>query len=500
MINLRFRLAMIFFIVSAPSSFAQNDQYRPKIHFTPETGWTNDPNGMVFYNGTYHLFYQYNPGSTVWGPMHWGHATSKDLFHWKREPIALFPDTIGTIFSGSAVIDKKNSSGFGTAANPPLVAIYTNHSAEAEKRGSTSFQNQSIAYSLDNGKTWTKYSGNPVLRSPGLRDFRDPKVFWHESSSKWIMTLAAYNKVVFYSSPDLKKWDLESEFGKNAGAHGGAWECPDLFPLKDSNGKTVWILIVNINPGGPNNGSATQYFTGDFDGKTFHPSGTETKWLDYGPDEYAGITWSDTGARKIFLGWMSNWLYADKVPTVAWRGAMTVPRDLGLKRIGNELYVSSLPVPELSVLQNETDNKIRRVPIDSEVPAIKNLSLPCRLQIEMDATDDFSIRLGNENGEEILIGFDKAANRYYIDRNKSGKTSFHKDFAGKHEAPRFSTSSKINLDLLIDVSSVELFADDGLTVMTSIFFPEKNYNTMSLNSKIPSSSFNLKYFKLKSSW
>jgi fructan beta-fructosidase len=266
-----------------------NEKYRPQIHFTPKTGWMNDPNGMVFYNGTYHLMYQYNPDSTVWGPMHWGHATSKDLIHWEHRPIALYPDSLGTIFSGSAVVDLPNTSGFGKDGKPPLVAIFTHHDHAGERAGSSTYQNQSIAYSVDEGKTWTKYSGNPVVKNPGIKDFRDPKVSWHQASKKWIMTLATLDRISFYSSPNLKDWTKESEFGKDVGAHGGVWECPDLFPL-DVNGKTIWVLLVSINPGGPNGGSATQYFTGDFDGKTFTPFQTDTRWIDYGPDNYAGVT------------------------------------------------------------------------------------------------------------------------------------------------------------------------------------------------------------------
>ncbi len=233
--------------------FKYNDPHRPQIHFSPQKGWMNDPNGLVYHNGVYHLFYQHNPNEPVWGPMHWGHATSKDLVHWKEQPIALYPDSLGTIFSGCAVVDKDNTAGFGKDA---LVAIYTNHSHELEKAGSDKFQTQSIAYSNNNGKSWTKYAGNPVLKNPGIRDFRDPKVMWYEPSKKWIMTLATLDHITFYSSADLKNWKEESKFGKGIGAHGGVWECPDLVPMYD-NGKKVWLLIVNLNPGGPNGGSAT---------------------------------------------------------------------------------------------------------------------------------------------------------------------------------------------------------------------------------------------------
>ena len=286
----------IFSIRSAAQK-VYNEQYRPQIHFSPKAHWINDPNGMVYYKGIYHLFFQYYPDGTVWGPMHWGHAISNDMVHWQEQPIALYPDSLGYIFSGSAVVDENNTSGFGKDGKTPLVAIFTHHDPEGEKAGSNTFQNQSLAYSLDDGKTWTKYAGNPVLKNPGITDFRDPKVMWYEPQKKWVMTLATKDHITFYSSPNLKDWTKESEFGKELGAHGGVWECPDLFPL-DDNGKKVWVFIVNINPGGPNGGSATQYFIGDFDGKTFTPSQTNTKWLDYGPDEYAGITWSQYRQQK----------------------------------------------------------------------------------------------------------------------------------------------------------------------------------------------------------
>ncbi len=310
------------------------EPHRPQIHFTPKTGWMNDPNGMVYYNGIYHLFFQHYPDSTVWGPMHWGHATSTDLVHWQEQPIALYPDSMGYIFSGSAVMDVNNTSGFGQNGKVPMVAIFTHHDMKKEKEKRVNVETQSIAYSLDEGKTWTKYEGNPVIKNPGIRDFRDPKVSWNEQTNKWIMTLATTDRITFYSSPNLKDWTRQSDFGKEYGAHGGVWECPDLFAL-NYKGEKIWILVVNINPGGPNGGSATQYFTGRFDGHTFTPFQTDTRWLDYGPDEYAGITWSNTGDRKIFMGWMSNWQYANLVPTQNWRSAMTIARELGIEKIGD---------------------------------------------------------------------------------------------------------------------------------------------------------------------
>lgn len=475
-----------------------DDIYRPQLHFTPAAHWINDPNGMVYYKGIYHLFFQYHPYSTNWGPMHWGHATSKDLIHWKEEAIAIYPDSLGTIFSGSAVVDKNNTSGFGKNGQIPLVAIFTQHNTAGEKAGRDDFQNQSIGFSLDAGKTWEKYSLNPVLKNPGITDFRDPKVMWYEPQKKWIMTLATKDRITFYSSADLKNWKKESEFGADAGFHGGVWECPDLFSLND-NGKQVWVLIVNINPGGPNKGSATQYFLGDFDGTKFTSASKNAKWIDYGPDEYAGITWSNTGSRKIFLGWMSNWLYANEVPTIKWRNAMTIPRELKLVRVNNELYIASKPVTEFSAIQSKPFTVQNIVVKDSLDIAKKTgkIKFPCRINLSLDHLNDFSLVLSNELGEELIIGFDKGQNQYFIDRTKSGETSFQRDFAAKHSAPRFAASNKINLSLIIDNSSVELFADDGLTVMTEIFFPGKPYNRIRIDATEKIVIKKLEYINIK---
>jgi fructan beta-fructosidase len=473
---------------------AYHEKYRPQIHFSPKEKWMNDPNGMVFYNGTYHLFYQYYPDSTVWGPMHWGHATSKDLVRWQPQPVALYPDSLGYIFSGSAVVDINNTSGFGKNDIVPLVAIFTNHDPKGERSGTTTFQYQSVAYSLDNGKTWSKYAKNPVLKNPGIKDFRDPKVCWYDEGKKWIMTLATLDRITFYSSPNLKDWTKESEFGKEFGAHGGVWECPDLFPL-EFKGQKIWILVINLNPGGPNGGSATQYFTGQFDGNKFIPYQTDTRWLDYGPDEYAGITWSNTGNRKIFLGWMSNWEYATVVPTEKWRSAMTIPRELGIEKVGNKFLVTSSPVKELASLEGKpftaADVEVSNYDLTGKTG---KLSGPCRLTIASDQIEPFDITLSNAVGEKVDIGYDRITNNYFIDRTHSGNVSFEKGFAKKHFAPRLSIKSNMNMTLIIDNSSIELFADDGLTVMTEIFFPGSlltNINIRSANDfKIRSLTFN----------
>lgn len=320
----------------------------------------NDPNGMFYLNGIYHLYFQYYPKGNVWGPMHWGHAISKDLISWKEQPIALYPDKLGLIFSGSAVVDYKNTSGFGKNGIIPIIAIYTYHNLEGEKAKEIDFQTQAIAYSLDEGLTWTKYNKNPVIANPGIKDFRDPKVIWDTKNSTWILVLAARNKIMFYSSKNLKNWKLESSFGQDYGQHGGVWECPDLFPIKvEESDETKWVLIVSINPAAPNGGSGTQYFIGDFIGNKFTIDPNFSKqldtqkavWIDYGRDNYAGVTWSNIpkkDGRSLFIGWMSNWDYARDVPTETWRSAMTIPRELKLNKIANKYILTSKPVTEFS--------------------------------------------------------------------------------------------------------------------------------------------------------
>lgn len=477
-----------------------NEPHRPQIHFSPRTGWMNDPNGMVYDNGTYHLFYQFYPDSTVWGPMHWGHATSKDLLHWEHQPIALYPDSLGYIFSGSAVVDANNTSGFGKGGLVPLVAIFTHHDPIGERANRNDFQNQSIAYSLNEGKTWTKYEGNPVVKNPGIRDFRDPKVMWYEEGKKWIMTLATKDRITFYSSKDFKSWTKESEFGEKLGAHGGVWECPDLFAL-EYKGQKHWVLIVNLNPGGPNGGSATQYFVGQFDGNMFTPYQTDIRWVDYGPDEYAGITWSNTGKRKIFLGWMSNWQYATRVPTEKWRSAMTIPRDLALQKLGDKLLLASQPVPELKGL-NEKPVTLKNISAANFELTKKTgkLSGPARLTFTANKITSFTITLSNDAGEKVVIGYDKVADEYFIDRTHSGKVNFEKGFAKRHTAPRFSTKENFDLSLIIDNASVELFADNGLSVMTEIFFPNSPLSNIVLQADEPLILKTLTYHQLKGVW
>lgn len=477
-------------------SYDFNEPHRPQFHFTPPSGWMNDPNGMVYHNGEYHLFYQYNPDTTVWGPMHWGHAVSKDLVHWEHLPIALYPDSLGTIFSGSAVVDSNNTSGLGTADNPPIIAIFTYHYAKGEQAGRNDFQTQGIAFSLDNGRHWTKYEENPVLSNPGIRDFRDPKVMWYEEGHKWIMTLAVKDHISFYSSPNLIDWELESDFGAGIGAHGGVWECPDLFklPVEGSN-EEKWVLLVSINPGGPNGGSATQYFVGQFDGKEFvldeqFKAGLDEEgiWIDYGRDNYAGVTWSDVPAddnRRLFIGWMSNWEYANVIPTDKWRSAMTVTRTFTLSETTEGLRLLSNPVEELERLYGDiyslkAQSVVDTLTISDKLP-FESPIFQIDLEIEsVDAESGFVVELSNNQDQRILIGYDAEHNHYFIDRTQAGTNDFSNDFAGIHYSPRIASGSNFSLKILVDVASIELFADGGRSVLTDIFFPDENFTNIKL--------------------
>lgn len=473
---------------------------RPQFHFSPEKMWMNDPNGMVYYDGEYHLFFQHYPDSNVWGPMHWGHAVSKDMVHWEHLPIALYPDSLGYIFSGSAVVDWNNTSGLGENGQPPLIAMFTHHDAEGEKAGRNDYQYQSIAYSNDRGRTWTKYEGNPVVpNTEKIRDFRDPKVRWDENLQQWILVFAVQNHVKFWSSPDLKIWTYLSDFGREWGSHGGVWECPDLFPMQvEGSGETKWVLLLSINPGSPNGGSGTQYFVGDFDGKnftldpSFAPSVTGEKgvWIDYGRDNYAGVTWADIPAedgRRLFLGWMSNWDYAQVVPTTAWRSAMTLPRALSLKKTEQGYRLFSQPVRELQALRSAT-HAIESTEIAGTLDLTAQLAAsPALLELELEfelpdgEPADFGAELSNSKGELYRIGYNAATNQFYSDRTKAGDFSFSEKFAATvHTAPRLSTDRTIRLHLFFDAASAELFADGGATAMTEIFFPGEDFNQVKL--------------------
>ena len=477
---------------SAEYNFNYNEKYRPSYHFTPQYGWMNDPNGMVYLDGVYHLFFQYNPYGARWGNMHWGHAISKDLVNWQYQPTAIAPDKLGAIFSGSAVIDHDNTAGFGKGA---MIAIFTS----AGDR-----QTQSIAYSLDGGKTFTKYEGNPVLSDANIIDFRDPKVFWHAPSKQWVMSLATTQTITFYGSKNLKEWTRLSEFGEGLGGHGGVWECPDLFPLT-YEGKTKWVLFVSINPGGPNGGSATQYFIGDFDGKTFTPDTMDYPlWLDYGRDNYAGVTWSNVptaDGRRLFIGWMSNWDYANEIPTENFRSAMTVVRTLRLAHNGEHLVVASEPVKEVESLRREPLSLADKttsdtVTFESLLPNNQG-AYELIFTVTPNDTDSFSFALENAKGETIKYLFDCANKTLSVDRSKSS-VAFNANFAETLIKAPLTAKKSYTVRLLVDKASTELFVNNGEVVQTNTVFPTEVYNTLRFKTEKGTLNLNdITVYKLK---
>lgn len=459
---------------------SNRETYRPVYHHTPVYGWMNDPNGMFYKDGVYHLYFQYNPYGSMWANMTWGHSTSTDLTHWTYEGTAIVPDAWGAIFSGSCVVDKDNTAGFGKGA---VVAFYT--SAKSTPWGD--IQSQSMAYSLDNGKTFIKYEHNPILTSTE-RDFRDPKVFWYAPGKHWVMMLAVGQEMQIYSSGNLKEWKKESSFGAMQGAHGGVWECPDLVEVAVEGSKEKkWVLICNLNPGGPFGGSAAQYFVGSFDGKMFvNESPTQTKWLDWGKDNYATVTWSNAPAgRCIALGWMSNWQYANNVPTTQYRSANTLARDLTLYRVGGELYLRSKPSPEIKKARAE-EKKIPTFEVKGNYEVASLLAdnkgaYEIEMTIENKGTSKIDFSLMNEKGEKVAMYYDVVRKQFVMDRSASGIVGFSRDFPAVTVAPVRNTD-QIHLRLFIDRSSVEAFGEDGEYVMTNLVFPAEPYNRMVFSS------------------
>ena len=429
------------------------EQYRPVYHHTPAYGWMNDPNGMFYKDGVWNLYFQHNPYGSQWENMTWGHSTSTDLVHWKFQGDPVQPDALGTVFSGSAVVDKENTSGFGKGA---VIALYTSAGES---------QTQSMVYSTDNGKTFTKYEGNPVITS-NVPDFRDPHMFWNEDIKKWNMILAAGQHMEIYSSGNLKDWKLESSFGETYGNHGGVWECPDLMKMKvRGTNKEKWMLICNINPGGPFGGSATQYFIGDFDGHKFtcESKPEVTKWMDYGKDHYATVTFDNAPeGRRVAIAWMSNWQYANQVPTLQYRSGNSIPRDLGLFEYKGETYCSVVPSPEMTAARSKK--------------ATKSLSESCEMVVNLKG--NATITLSNDNGEKVVMLYDAKAETFSMDRTKSGKMDFSNDFAATTKAPTYGKISQLRI--FIDKSSIEVFDAEGKMAMTNLVFPTKPYNKVTV--------------------
>jgi len=436
-----------------------NELYRPQIHYTPARNWINDPNGLVYDGGTYHMFYQYNPQGNDWGNMSWGHATSTDLLHWKEQPVAMRRNEWGDIFSGSAVIDADNTAGFGAGA---MVAVYT---SSGER------QQQSIAYSTDKGATFTQYAGNPAIPNSGRPDFRDPKVFWHAESNQWIMALALgwEHAIEFYGSPNLKNWTLLSTFTTTAARSNiGQWECPDLLRMT-CGGRTKWVLLVSNNPGGPSGGSGTEYFVGDFDGRTFTADELDYPlWLDYGPDNYAGVTWSNVpDGRTLFIGWMNNWNYSGAVPASPWRSAMTLPRELELLEVDGSYVLASAVVSEIETIAGSWQ------PLSGTVAASAY-----ELRTTVNLSENSTLRLSNGAGEYLEITVNAASRSAVIHRTAStGASAFSWQFSIPSVVmPIGGTSDEVELHLFVDQSSVELFTADGTSAATVVVYPSGIYD------------------------
>lgn len=487
-------------------SVSYDEQYRPQFHFTPAENWINDPNGLVYHEGEYHLFYQYNPFGDQWGHMSWGHAVSTDLMHWEELDVALQEEDGIMIFSGSAVVDKQNTSGLGSEENPPMVAIYTGHHDSEENPK----QDQRIAYSTDNGRSWTKYEGNPVI-DEDMENFRDPKVIWHDETEKWIMVVAlpTQYKVRFYSSDNLIDWELESEFGP-AGGTDGIWECPDLFklPVDGSDGDSRWVLQVDMNPGAVAGGSGGQYFVGDFDGSEFTESEEtkgETLWVDYGKDFYAVQSyWNSPDGRRIWLAWMNNWNYAGEIPTNPWRGAMTIPRQVGLMSTDKGPRLTQKPVDELSKIA-DGGQQFDNITISDGLFTDENLEgTNYKIEAEIHLNDaeriGFNLRKGDE--EQTVVGYDVTDEELFVDRRNSGDVSFHEDFAADIQtAPLRLNNNILTLEILVDRSSVEVFTGNGERSITNRIFPDESSTGIDIFSEGGAAEvINLDFRELQSTW
>jgi fructan beta-fructosidase len=461
---------------------AYDQQYRPQVHFSPQKNWTNDPNGLVYFNHEYHLFYQFNPFGDEWGHMSWGHAVSKDLLHWQELPLAI-PEENGTmIFTGSVVVDRENSSGFCAPKTSCLVAIYTGHQVDGTR------QAQDLAYSRDDGRTWTKYEKNPVL-DLHLKDFRDPSVSWNDATQRWVMavSLPKEHKVRFYASKNLKEWTMLSDFGP-AGDVAGDWECPDLLQIPASDGKQgIWALKVGLNPGAPQGGSGEQYFLGSFDGKAFAASREPGAhgWTNYGKDDYCAISFNGlpSGEEPVLLGWMNNWQYASKLPTAPWRGQMSLPRRLSLVRDQAGLALQQEPIVA----------PVRKEPHPVASSAIAPYELD--IQFGRPSVPLFGVRLYSDDQHWTEIGFDVGKKEFYIDRTQSG-TAIDTHFPAKTTAP-LVTGRPYDLKLVVDRSSVEAYAQNGTIAMTNLIFPSSPKSTIRL---FPDGAATGQVWQLKSIW
>ncbi|RYP04633.1 hypothetical protein DL764_004324 [Monosporascus ibericus] len=495
---IRCALALWVYIIHATTAQNYTELYRPQYHFSPVRNWMNDPNGLIYYNETYHLFYQYNPGGSTWGAMSWGHAISSDLIHWEHQPVALlargYPDDITEMyFSGTAVADVNNTSGFGANGQIPLVAMYTSYYPQAQTLPSgksvlANQQSQSIAYSLDEGITWTTYdAANPVILNPPAKyadqilEFRDPGVFWHNPSGKWVavVSLAKLHKLLIYTSANLKEWDQVSEFGP-ANAVGGVWECPSLFPLPlDGDGDLKWIAQIGLNPGGPPGtpGSGTQYIVGHFDGTSFTPdpeSVQQTNWVDWGPDFYAALSFNGLPVtNRVDIAWMSNWKYGAAIPTEPWRSASTVPRKLSLNTINGTATLVQEPILERRESQHKRWDS---VPAGITKLDFTGKTLDTILSFSESTSTQFGVilRATSDLSEQTRVGYDFTTKQLFIDRTKSGDVGFDDSFPAVYYAPLTPKDGNITMRILVDWSSVEVFGGVGEVALTAQIFPSND--------------------------
>ena len=471
-----------------PSRALYTERQRPQFHFSPPENWLNDPNGLVYYNGRYHLFYQYNPHDKVWGNMHWGHASSADLLHWRQHPIALHAEHgLGYAFSGSVVVDWGNRAGLQRGKHPTLAALFTHCSR-------LNHQVQSLAFSTDGGERWRMHPGNPVIDNPGLADFRDPKVFWDARRAEWVLVLAAGDVVQFYRSNNLLAWQHFHSFGKSVGAHDGVWECPDLFPLPLA-GKTRWVLLVSLNPGAPNGGSGTQYFVGDFDGERFVPT-QAPQWLDYGPDNCASVTWSgapEGDERRLLIGWLNNWKYANALPTAPWRGAMTLPRELRLLPSAEGARLTAGPLRELERLrdarvdacENQVLETPRAVGGDASLPEL--LDIEASLHWQQPCHGAFQLRFHNKANEELCVTVRHDADAICVVRERASHgISQLPEFTAEIRAPLLlGDATHCGLRILKDRSTLEIFSADGRALLTLNYFSAQPLDRLEVRPLAP---------------
>lgn len=471
------------FAVTDTIPVTNREKYRPAFHHTPLYGWMNDPNGMFHKDGLWHLYYQWNPYGSKWQNMTWGHSSSPDLVHWNHHTAAIEPNGLGTVFSGSCAIDTAGTAGFGKNA---VIAMYTSAGAS---------QVQSLAHSTDNGDTFEIYPGNPVITLES--EARDPNMFWNEETGEWNLLLAHAldREMLVFTSPDMKEWSLQSSFGKGLGSQDGVWECPDLFKLPvDGSDQEKWMLICNINPGGPFGGSATQYFIGDFDGKRFTPDtdaqgNVPTKWMDFGKDHYATVSWSDApDGRRTAIGWMSNWQYAAEVPTMQFRSANTLPREIGLFRTDDgQTYSSSNPSPETETLRQRPAVAHKSFNVSAKS---RTIQLPmandgvCEILLDIDPrkASAVNLTLANKNGDKVTMTYDIAKSTFSMDRTESGIVDFSQEFPAVTVAPTFNNGGELHLRLFIDRSSIEAFGNGGKFAMTNLVFPTSPYSSMEISA------------------